>query len=139
MTKYQSNLETNVKCISPKGLLRPSFARAKSKPKYEKDPSSIKSKNKNSSQPNLKDNVGLFGSAKKKITKKILIHMIRMILGRSRTSKYVGYNGLDKDRRKTCRTLLGTYIAEKILGRQRRTCNDNMHLDLRETGCENGK
>jgi hypothetical protein len=62
-----------------------------------------------------------------------------MTLGRSRTSKYAVYNGLVKERRKICRILFGTYIAEKILGRQRRRCNDNMQLDLRETGCENGK
>jgi len=46
---------------------------------------------------------------------------------------------LDKERRKINRILFGTYIAENILGRQRRRCNDNMQLDLRETGCENGE
>jgi len=65
MKKYQRNLETNVKCTSPKAILRPSWARAKSKHKYEKDLSSIKSRHKNLSQPNLKDNVGLLGSDKK--------------------------------------------------------------------------
>jgi hypothetical protein len=63
-----------------------------------------------------------------------------MTLGRSRTSKYAVYNRLDNERlRKICRILFGTNIAVKILGRQRRRCNDNMQLDLRETGCENGK
>jgi hypothetical protein len=46
---------------------------------------------------------------------------------------------LDKERRKIYRILFGTYIAENTLGRQIRRCNDNMQLDLRETGCENGK
>jgi hypothetical protein len=46
---------------------------------------------------------------------------------------------MDKERRKICRILVGTYIAENLLGRQRRRWNDNIQLDLRETGCENGK
>jgi len=58
------------------------------------------------------------GLTKNKIMSKIHIYMIRMTLGRSRMSKYTVYNGLDKERRKIFRTLFGTYIAEKILGRQ---------------------
>jgi len=30
-------------------------------------------------------------------------------------------------------------LQKNILGRQKRRCNDNMQLDLKEKGCENGK
>jgi hypothetical protein len=88
---------------------------AKRKQKYEKDPSSLKSRHKNLSQPNLKDNVGHFGLPKNKITRKILIYMTLMTLGRSRISKYAVYNGLDKERRKICRPCLGHTLQERYL------------------------
>jgi hypothetical protein len=34
---------------------------------------------------------------------------------------------------------LGHAIAGKLFGRQRRRCDDNIQLNLRETCCENGK
>jgi hypothetical protein len=59
-------------------------------------------------------------------------NIIRMI--KSRRMKWSGHVARMGETRNACRTLVGKPEGNRPLGRPRRTCVDNIKMDLREIG-----